>query len=102
LSLSEQYYSTIFYFLSAECNKTNNLLQIAYLEPENTIEKIKKAISSYRPDGIFFAGEVAGEIIEYMQKLSIPTVILIFIHHYMTVTTSIRIITIYLTWLLTI
>jgi LacI family transcriptional regulator len=74
LSLSEQYYSTIFYFLSAECNKTNNLLQIAYLEPENTIDKIKKAISSYRPDGIFFAGEVKNEIIEYMQKISIPTV----------------------------
>jgi len=79
LTLSEQYYSTIFYFLSAECNKTNNVLQIAFLESENTLEKIKYAISSYRPDGIFFAGEVKKEIMEYIQKISIATV---FIDYY--------------------
>ena len=74
LTLSEQFYSTIFYFLSAECNKTNNLLQIAFLEPDNTLDNIKHAISSYKPDGIFFAGEVSNKILEYMQKISISTV----------------------------
>ncbi len=79
LTLSEQYYSSIFYLLSAECNSTSNLLQIAYIEPENTLEKIKRAISSYRPDGIFIAGEVSKTVMEYMQKISIPTV---FIDYY--------------------
>ena len=74
LTLSEQYYSTIFYFLSAECNKSNNLLQIAYLEHEATLEKVKTAISTYKPDGIFFAGEIRDDIMNYIEKITIPTI----------------------------
>ena len=79
LTLSEQYYSSIFYLLSAECNSTSNLLQIAYIEEENTLDKIKRAISSYRPDGIFIAGEVSKIVMDYMQKISIP---IVFIDYY--------------------
>jgi LacI family transcriptional regulator len=74
LTPSEQYYSTIFYFLSSACNKANCQLQIAFLEPENTLEKMKTSIASFKPDGIYIAGEVGKLILRFVEKLTIPTV----------------------------
>jgi len=79
LTLSEQYYSNIFNFLSSECSETNSFLQIAFLESESTLQKIKHVIASFHPDGIFFAGEVDNLIITYMNKIDIPSV---FIDYY--------------------
>jgi LacI family transcriptional regulator len=79
LTPSEQYYSTIFYFISAECNKANSLLQIAFIEPENTIEKMNKVISFYKPDGLFVVGEIDSSIIMFTEKLNIP---IVFIDYY--------------------
>lgn len=74
LAPSGQYYSEIFYFLSSECNQTNSLLQIAFLEPEDTIDKMQSVIASIHPDGIFFAGEIDHSIIEYIAKIDVTTV----------------------------
>ena len=74
MTLSEQYYSIIFNFLSSECGDTNSFLQIAFLEDDNKLDKIKHVIASFHPDGIFFAGEVDNEIISYMNKIDIPSV----------------------------
>jgi LacI family transcriptional regulator len=79
LTPSEQFYSTIFYFLSAECNQANSILQVAFIEEEQTLAKINMAISSFKPDGIFFAGEVGEKIIKEFAGHSIPT---IFIDYY--------------------
>ncbi len=79
LTPSEQFYSTIFYFLSSACNKANCQLQIAFLEPENTLEKMKASISAFKPDGIYIAGEVGKSIIRYVEKMTTPTV---FIDYY--------------------
>lgn len=79
LTLSEQYYSNIFNFLSTECSESNSFLQIAFLESENTLAKIKHVIASFHPDGIFFAGEVSDLVIHYMNKIDIPAV---FIDYY--------------------
>jgi LacI family transcriptional regulator len=79
LTPSEQFYSTIFYFLTTACNKGSCQLQIAFLEPDMMLEKMKAAIASYKPDGIYIAGEVAKTIIRYVEKLSLPTV---FIDYY--------------------
>ena len=74
LTLSEQYYSNIFNFLSSECSETNSFLQIAFLKTENTLQKIKHVIASFHPDGIFFAGEVSNDILFYMNEIDIPSV----------------------------
>jgi len=74
LTLSEQFYSTIFYFLSQECSRANSILQIAFLEKDNTLEKMKKVIYFFHPDGIFFAGEVDQSIIRYMETVDITAV----------------------------
>jgi LacI family transcriptional regulator len=74
LTLSEQYYSNIFNVLSSECSESHSFLQIAFLENENTLVKIKQVIASFHPDGIFFAGEVDETIINYMDMIDIPSV----------------------------
>jgi LacI family transcriptional regulator len=79
LTPSEQFYSTIFYFLTSECTKQNSTLQVAFIESENTINRINATINSYKPDGIFFAGEVGEEILKQFSKYHIPTV---FIDYY--------------------
>jgi len=79
LTPSEQFYSTIFYFLSAECNAANSILQVAFIEDDQTINKISGVISTFKPDGIFFAGEVGEKIIKEFAGHTIPTV---FIDYY--------------------
>jgi LacI family transcriptional regulator len=79
LTPSEQFYSTIFYFLTSACNKANCQLQIAFLEPENMLEKMKSTIQTFKPDGIYIAGEVGKLIIRHVEKMTIPTV---FIDYY--------------------
>ena len=79
LTPSEQFYSTIFYFLSAECNAANSILQVAFIEDDQTINKINGVISTFKPDGIFFAGEVGEKIIKEFAGHAIPTV---FIDYY--------------------
>lgn len=74
LTPSEQFYSTIFYFLTSICLKAECQLQIAFLEPENMIEKMKASIASYKPDGIYFAGEIRKSVLRFAEKLSLPTV----------------------------
>ncbi|MFA5005895.1 MAG: LacI family DNA-binding transcriptional regulator [Candidatus Izemoplasmatales bacterium] len=72
---SEQYYSTIFYFLSAECNKANSTLQIAFLEPVRTFERMEAAIASFKPDGIFIAGQIGDSILDRIDGLGTPVVV---------------------------
>lgn len=79
LTPSEQFYSTIFYFLSSECNQANSILQVAFIEEEQTISKINSVISAFKPDGIFFAGEVGEKIIREFAGHATPTV---FIDYY--------------------
>ena len=79
LTPSEQFYSTIFYFLSSECNKAGCLLQIAFIEKEKTIEKMKEVINSFKPDGLFIAGEIETSIIKEIEGSNILTV---FIDYY--------------------
>lgn len=78
LTLSEQFYSSIFNHLNAECNNSDSFLQIAFLEPDKTLEKMKRVISFYNPDGIFFAGQVTEEILTYTKKISITSVFIDF------------------------
>jgi LacI family transcriptional regulator len=79
LTPPEQFYVTIFYFLSAECNLTNSILQVAFIEDDQTIQKINNVIATFKPDGIFFAGEVGERIIKEFAGHSVPTV---FIDYY--------------------
>lgn len=79
LTPSEQFYSTIFYFLTSECTKKNSTLQVAFIENENTLSKINATIHSFKPDGVFFAGEVGEEILKHFSRYHIPTV---FIDYY--------------------
>jgi len=74
LTPSEQYYSTIFYFLTSELSKVNSTLQVAFIEPEQPIDNIKTFISSFNPDGVFFACELSSKILKLMEKGPIPTV----------------------------
>ncbi len=71
LTPSEQYYSTIFYSLSYECSKSSSLLQMVFIEPENTLDKINRAIRSFRPNGIFIAGEINQNISNYLMEQDI-------------------------------
>jgi len=68
LTPSEQYYSTIFYSLSYECSKSGSLLQMVFIETENTLDKINRSIRSFRPDGIFIAGEISQNISNYLME----------------------------------
>ncbi len=72
---SEQYYSTIFYFLSAECNKSSSLLQIAFLEPQKTFERMEAVIASYKPDGIFIAGQIDEAIMKRLDRIVPATIV---------------------------
>jgi len=74
LTPSEQYYSTIFYFLSSECNKSSSMLQIAFLEPEKTLERMEAVIASFRPNGIFIAGQVDEAIMRRMEHVGFSVV----------------------------
>lgn len=74
LTPSEQFYSTIFYFLSAECTKSNSFLQIAFLEANNKVERMKEIINTFMPDGLFVAGQIDDETLEYLNGVNIPTV----------------------------
>jgi len=74
LTPSEQYYSTIFYYLTSELAKVNSMLQISFIEPEQPIEKIKATIANFNPDGVFFACEVSQKILQFMEKHPVPSV----------------------------
>lgn len=79
LTPSEQFYSTIFYYLSFECNQVNSALHVSFLEKDNTLENVKKALNSFGPDGIFFAGDVDKEVMKHFQNIDIP---IVFIDYY--------------------
>jgi LacI family transcriptional regulator len=70
----EQFYSTIFYFLTAECNHINSTLQICFINPEDPVEGMKKDIDSFKPDGIFIASEIPSSIIDYFRASPLPVV----------------------------
>jgi LacI family transcriptional regulator len=74
LTPSEQYYSTIFYFLTGELAKVNSMLQVAFIEPEQPVEKIQNVISAYNPDGVFFACELSQKILKYMENSDLPSI----------------------------
>ena len=71
---SEQFYSPISYFLSAECTKTNSFLQIAFLEKTNTVEKMKELINSFVPNGLFIAGQTKPEVLKFLNSCQLPIV----------------------------
>ncbi len=74
LTPSEQYYSTIFYFLTGELTKVNSMLQVAFIEPEQPVEKIQGVIATFNPDGVFFACELSPKILKYMEKRDLPSI----------------------------
>ncbi|MBO4573001.1 MAG: LacI family DNA-binding transcriptional regulator [Clostridia bacterium] len=74
LTPSEQFYSPISYFLSAECTKTNSFLQIAFLENTNTVEKMKEVINTFVPNGLFVAGQTKPEVLKYLSSCRLPIV----------------------------
>ena len=74
LTPSEQFYSTISYFLSAECTNTNSFLQIAFLEKENTVEKMKEVINTFMPNGLFVAGQTKKEVLKFLNSCQLPIV----------------------------
>ena len=74
LTPSEQFYSTISYFLSAECTKTNSFLQIAFLENNNTVEKMKEVINTFLPHGLFVAGQTKPEVLKYLNSCQLPII----------------------------
>ncbi|MFA5235381.1 MAG: LacI family DNA-binding transcriptional regulator [Bacilli bacterium] len=74
LTPSEQYYSTIFYFLTSELAKVNSMLQVAFIEPEQPVEKVKSVMSAFKPDGVFFACELSPQILKHMEKSEMPTI----------------------------
>ena len=74
LTPSEQFYSTISYFLSAECTKNNSFLQIAFLEKENTVYKMREVINKYKPNGVFVAGQAGREVLSFLNASELPTV----------------------------
>lgn len=76
LTPSEQFYSTIFYFLSVECGKVGSMLQIAFLEPADTVKKMSEVISSYKPLGVFIAGEVGDDVLKYTESANITSLFL--------------------------
>ena len=79
LTPSEQFYSTIFYFLSAECNHINSILQVAFFDPQNPVEKLRDTVDAFLPDGVFFAGQVKEELMEEIGRLAMP---IVFIDHF--------------------
>ncbi len=75
---SEQFYSTIFYYLGAECNDDRNSLQVAFIEDRAERKDIEKQIKTYEPDGIFFAGQIDDEILTYLTDIDLPSVLIDF------------------------
>ncbi len=74
LTPSEQFYSTIFYFLSAECNRIGSTLQVAFLHQSNAIQTIQQATASFKPDGLFFVGQLDSDAMRHIRTLDVPTV----------------------------
>jgi LacI family transcriptional regulator len=74
----EQFYSTIFYFLTAECNQINSTLQVCFLDPSNTIDGIKNDLQSFKPDGVFVASEIPVSVLSFFQSAGVPTVFIDF------------------------
>jgi LacI family transcriptional regulator len=74
----EQFYSTIFYFLTAECNQINSTLQVCFINPENPIDGIKGDIAAFKPDGVFVASEIPPSILSFFQDSPIPAVFIDF------------------------
>ena len=74
LTPSEQFYSTISYFLSAECTRSNSFLQIAFLEKTNTVEKMKEVINTFVPHGLFIAGQTKPDVLKYLSSCQLPIV----------------------------
>ena len=74
LTPSEQFYSTISYFLSAECTKANSFLQIAFLEKINTVEKMKEVINTFVPHGLFIAGQAKTDVLKFLNSCQLPIV----------------------------
>lgn len=75
LSASEQFYSPIYYYLNKEYEKLNSKLQIVFLEDKgDNATIIENAIKSSKPriNGIFFAGEVEKNVLDYLAKIEIP------------------------------
>jgi LacI family transcriptional regulator len=76
LTPSEQFYSSIFYFLSSECINSNCILQVFFVEPNHPLEKLKNTITAFDPDGIFYACQVSDQILKYIEDSIIPSIII--------------------------
>ncbi len=82
LTSSEQFYTSIYYYLTVECEKINSSLKIVFLDDTGTSDDIlRQTIETSREkiDGIFIAGEVSRTFIESIEKIEIPK---IFIDYY--------------------
>lgn len=82
LTSSEQFYTSIYYYLTVECEKINSSLKIVFLDDSITNDDIlRQTMSTSREsfDGIFIAGEVSRKFIESIADITIPK---IFIDYY--------------------
>jgi LacI family transcriptional regulator len=81
LTSSEQFYTSIYYYLTCECEKINSTLRIVFLdEDSDSISIVKNTItgSKERIDGIFVAGEVSKDFISGLEEFTQPIVFIDF------------------------
>jgi LacI family transcriptional regulator len=81
LTSSEQFYTSIYYYLSVECEKVESVLKIVFLDDTLSADAVlRTAIDSSREpvDGIFIAGEVSRDFIESIEDIMIPKVFIDF------------------------
>jgi LacI family transcriptional regulator len=81
LTSSEQFYTSIYYYLTCECERINSTLRIVFLdESTDNITTLKNAVSSIkdRIDGIFIAGEVKKDFLNRLDNFAQPIVFIDF------------------------
>jgi LacI family transcriptional regulator len=81
LTSSEQFYTSIYYYLTCECEKINSNLRIVFLDDQQDNISVLRNIASNskdKIDGIFIAGEVSRGLIEGLESFVQPIVFIDF------------------------
>lgn len=82
LTASEQFYTSIYYYLARECELIRSSLRIVFLEDSSDNSVILRAAidnSKEKIDGIFIVGEVSHQFIQSLSSFSQP---IVFIDYY--------------------
>ena len=80
LFAGEQFYTTIYYFLNAECERIDSTLNLLFYEDDDLVSTLNKKLASYKPSiaGVFIAGEVGKLSLQQLRELRIPFVFIDF------------------------